>query len=133
LSRIADRAFGSQPFGHGLTYSTWSLNNLTITTLDSTTKSVSAVIANTGSTTASQAVQLYLSFPPEAAEPPKLLKGFEKVTVAGGVSETVAFELKERDMEYWSEGKGWSVAKGTYTVRLGFSSADLPAESTFVV
>lgn len=133
MLHFADRAFPLQPFGHGLTYSTWSLDNLTITALDSTTKSISAVIANTGSTTASQVVQLYLSVPPEAAEPPKLLKGFEKVTLAGGVSETVAFSLKARDMQYWSEEKGWSVAEGTYTVRLGSSSADLQAEGTFVV
>ncbi|ORY63820.1 glycoside hydrolase family 3 domain-containing protein [Leucosporidium creatinivorum] len=121
------------PFGHGLTYSTWSLNNLTITDLSASITSVSAVLANTGSVTASQAVQLYLSFPPEAAEPPKLLKGFEKVTLAAGVSETVAFELEERDLQYWSEEKGWSVAKGTYTVRLGFSAMDLQVEGSFTV
>ena len=40
----------------------------------------------------------YIEFPASAGEPPKVLRGFEKVVLKPGESTTVSFELRPRDL-----------------------------------
>ena len=84
----------------------------------------------------SDVAQLYLSDPASATEPPRQLKGFQKVTLQPGQSATVRFSLNRHDLSYWnSAANGWVVPAGQFGVYLGDSSAlaGLPLRGGFTV
>jgi len=109
-------------FGFGLSYTTFSLSGLTITG-----RQVASQLKNTGSVGGAEVVQLYLGFPSSAGEPPIQLKGFNKVFLAPGASQTVSFTLTNRDLSIWNVGThSWMVVSGNFTVYVGTSSQDLP-------
>ncbi len=74
---------------------------------------VSATVTNTGKVAGSEVAQLYLGDPAAAGEPPRQLKGFEKVTLQPGQSTTVRFTLTGHDLSYWdSAANGWVLPDG---------------------
>lgn len=95
---------------------------------------VSASVANTGSVAGQEVAQLYVSFPDAADEPVRQLRGFEKVVIQPGESQTVTFELARRDLSVWdTAGQEWKVESGEYTFWVGASSRDLKAKATLTV
>ena len=79
------------PFGHGLTYTTFEAGDLSVR-LEPTARNWTSIecnftLTNTGDTAAAQVVQLYISYPDAANEPPKLLKAFEKLFLESGESQ----------------------------------------------
>lgn len=93
------------PFGHGLSYTNFILSDLELKTINTTTSSaVVATVAlrNTGEVKGKQVVQLYVSYPEAANEPPKLLKGFEKVELESGQSSEVSFRLVKQSVSQLS-------------------------------
>jgi len=108
------------PFGHGLTYSTFSLGGLV-----AAADGVSVVVTNTGAAAATETVQLYLRFPAAAGEPPKQLKGFAKVQLPPKAQGKVHLPLSARDRSVWDVGThAWVEAKGDFVVFVGTSSRD---------
>ena len=80
--------------------------------------------------------QLYLGDPAAAGEPPRQLKGFQKVTLQPGQSTTVHFSLTGHDLSYWNDtANGWVVPDGHFGVYVGDSSAlaNLPLRGGFTV
>ena len=97
---------------------------------------VSATVTNTGKVAGSDVAQLYLDDPAAAGEPPRQLKGFQKVTLQPGQSTTVHFTLSGQDLSYWNDtANGWVVPDGTFGVYVGDSSAlaNLPLRGRFTV
>ncbi len=91
-------------------------------------------MTNTGSVDGSEVAQLYLSFPEEAAEPPKILRGFERIYLETGESKTVTLPLTQRDISYWNVvNQKWTVASGKYTVSISTSAdnADIKLQDSF--
>ena len=81
-----------------------------------------------------EVAQLYLSFPPNAGEPPRQLKGFKKIELAPGASATIDITLTPRELSIWSTSSHkWEVAKGTFGVHVGSSSRDVRLAGTFTV
>ena len=79
-------------------------------------------------------MQLYVGFPVEAGEPPRQLKGFQKVTLEPGKSATVTFDLDSRALSYWDETTaGWKTVKGTYSILVGASSRDIKLTGEYTV
>lgn len=79
-----------------------------------------------GKWAASEVAQVYLTFPSAAEEPPKLLKGFQKVHIPVGGEAVVSIAITEKELEYWDTVQGkWVVAPGTYNVLVGASSRDI--------
>ncbi|KAF4337518.1 glycoside hydrolase family 3 domain protein [Fusarium beomiforme] len=115
------------PFGFGLTYSSFSLEHLRLGMSYSGSSIISnATLKNTGSYKAKQVVQLYVSYPKEANEPPKLLKGFQKVELAVGQTWHISIEVKKDDLRIWDEVlDDWRLIKGKYEIMLGFSAHDI--------
>jgi beta-glucosidase len=77
---------------------------------------------------------LYLGFPAEAEEPPKILRGFERVYLAAGESKTVTLSLTQKDISYWNVvNQKWTAAPGDYTVWISTSAnnADVKLQGTF--
>ena len=90
---------------------------------------MSAKVTNTGKVAGADVAQLYLGDPAVAAEPPRQLKGFDRVNLAPGASTTVQFTLNGHDLSYFNEtANGWVVPDGRFNVFVGDSSAlDEPA------
>ncbi|MCU1624894.1 MAG: glycosyl hydrolase [Frankiales bacterium] len=110
------------PFGFGLSYTSYRYSHLRVA---GTT--VSFDVTNTGKRAGAEVAQLYLSSPAAAHEPPKQLKGYRKVLLQPGQTQTVSLSLDARAFQYWSEtAHSWQTATGCYTVRVGGSSASLP-------
>jgi beta-glucosidase len=128
------------PFGHGLSYTTFSYKDLKIArgevTLNSkimngklnAALSVDLQVSNTGSVAGAEVVELYVGMPstPEVPQPPKQLKGFEKVTLSRGAKTHVHLVLDGRSLSYWdAKAHGWAIAPGTYKIMVGSSSRDI--------
>jgi beta-glucosidase len=124
------------PFGHGLSYSTFTYSGLTVsgTVSATTTATITATISNTGAVDGAEVAQLYIGFPAAAGEPPKLLKGFQKVFVTAGYQTTVSFTLNAQTLSWWDVvPDAWSLLPGTYTVFVGSSSRDIRLTGTLTV
>jgi beta-glucosidase len=143
------------PFGYGLSYTDFSYSHLKVTpqaVQNSTSNpgatscdcngessnqvTVSATVTNTGKVTGSDVAQVYLDDPSSAGEPPRQLKGFQKVTLKPGQSTTVHFSLSGEDLSYWDDAaNGWVLPDGHFGVEVGDSSAtaNLPLKGGFTV
>ena len=111
------------PFGHGLSYTEFEYSDLRICG-----HTVTARITNTGARAGAEAVQLYVGGPQSGIHRPKKeLKGFEKVVLEPGESKEVSFTLNDRSFAVWCDG--WKVQKGTYSIELGSSCADIRLNS----
>jgi beta-glucosidase len=123
------------PFGHGLSYTTFGYANLAVTpsanaaTNDSVT--VELDLTNSGTRAGAEVVQVYVGYPTAAGEPPKVLKGFKKVSLAAGAMQHVAITLGPDAYQIWNNA--WTPVVGTYQVMVGSSSRDLRLTGSFVV
>src|SRR5215472_6362303 len=125
------------PFGYGLSYTTFGFSNLNITPgKGGTAVTVTATVTNTGHVAGTDVAQLYLGDPPVAGEPPRQLKGFQRVTLSPGQSSTVTFTLNKQDLAYWkTSANRWVVPDGQFHVYVGDSSAlaNLPLHGSFAM
>ena len=107
------------PFGYGLSYTEFAYSDLTV---EGDTASVT--VRNVGKCSGAEVVQLYLAAPQEGLHRPvRELKGFQKVHLQPGESETVRFTLTDRSFALWQDG--WKVPGGTYTVCIGGLTAEI--------
>ena len=128
------------PFGYGLSYTTFSINNpqLTATTSGSNLGfQVTFDLKNTGTRSGAEVAQVYLGLPGSTGEPKRLV-GWQKVPLTAGQQQSVTIEVTARDsshpLEHWDTGAGvWTIAPGTYTVYVGNSSRNLATVGTFQI
>ncbi|HVV18159.1 MAG TPA: glycoside hydrolase family 3 C-terminal domain-containing protein [Pseudonocardiaceae bacterium] len=125
------------PFGAGLSYTTFRFSHLRVgpgNLAPNGRETVTADITNTGHRAGADVVQLYLGEPASATEPPKQLKGFQKVELRPGQTKHVTFSLDTRDVSYWDpNAQSWTAAAGKYQIMVGDSSANLPLHGSFAV
>ena len=128
------------PFGYGLSYTSFAFSDLRVTPSQLAGRGalvhVTARVTNTGPVAGAEVAQLYLGDPATAGEPPRQLKGFQKVTLGPGRSTVVSFTLDGHDLSYWSDpANGWVVPAGGFRVYVGDSSAlsGLPLRGGFTV
>jgi beta-glucosidase len=121
------------PFGFGLSYTNFAYNNLKVNTNSKKSQvDVSIEVENTGKVEGSEVVQLYLSFPESAGEPPKLLRGFEKVTVRAGQRSKVSFQLGKTELSIWDvTSQKWVIPSGKFQVHAAASSRDIRESASF--
>lgn len=99
------------PFGHGLGFTTWSYEKVTVTS----DGSAEVTLRNTGDRAGREVVQCYSG---------GRLVGFAVVEAAAGEAVTTRVTLDGRSFATWDDG--WSVAPGPRELRVGRSAADLP-------
>ncbi|KAJ3075668.1 hypothetical protein HDU98_007225 [Podochytrium sp. JEL0797] len=117
------------PFGHGLSYTKFEYSDLRVMSVGPepfSGISVAVSVRNVGERAGHEVVQLYVSYPDAAKEPPKILEGFEKVFLGNGETADVVFNLTARDLRVWEDG--WKNIKGRYNFLLGASSRDIRVE-----
>ncbi|HEX7133163.1 MAG TPA: glycoside hydrolase family 3 C-terminal domain-containing protein, partial [Iamia sp.] len=143
------------PFGHGLSYTTFSLGAPVVAPSYAAGADgplvVEVPVTNTGARSGSEVVQLYVAPPArtEVPRPVQELKAFAKVHLAPGESGVARLELDDRSFAWWDIGTeghtaivdrlplkppgavaeprspGWRVEPGAYELRIGRSSAEI--------
>ncbi len=115
------------PFGHGLSYTTFSFDNLKLSRNETKVGSaieVTADVANTGTREGDAVVQLYIhQRAGSASRPVRELKGFQRITLAAGAKQTVHFTLGKDELQFWSPAsKQWVVEPEQFDVWVGGDS-----------
>lgn len=137
-----DRDFGQVagplfPFGHGLSYTTFSYANLRITPERAPTDATITVtcdVTNTGSRAGDDVVQLYLRDDYSSVTTyDKALRGFARVSLAPGETKPVSFTLSRRHVELYNAERQWVVEPGRFTVMIGASSEDIRLRGHFTL
>src|SRR4051812_5525589 len=114
------------PFGYGLSYTSFRYGDLSVTPRGDGAR-VQYTVTNTGKRSGAEVSQVYISFPARDGEPPRQLKGFDKVGLEAGQSRTVTADLDARAFQHWDTAKhGWAATRGCYTIAVGGSSRGLP-------
>ena len=117
-------------FGHGLSYTAFAVGNVKA---DRTTLApngsirISADVTNTGDRAGAEVVQLYISDEQSSLpRPVKELKGFQKVSLNPGQTQTVTFEITPGMLQYYDDAKGaWVAEPGAFTAYVGAASDDI--------
>jgi beta-glucosidase len=121
-------------FGFGLSYTTFRYSDLRVEQKGGEHVTVKARITNSGKREGAEVVQLYLGSPAAAEEPPKQLKGFEKVLLKPGEGKVVTLQLSKDNLSAWDEeSREWRVYPGTYSVMVGSSSRDIRLKGSFTI
>lgn len=114
------------PFGFGLSYTTFSFSDLTLTK-EGDKLIVQCTVTNTGDREGAEVVQVYVHHKnPSVDRPVRELKGFEKVQLNAGASSTVSLELDASAFQYYHpENLEWVLESGSYEIQVGNSSRDI--------
>ena len=95
---------------------------------------ITVQVTNTGTREGAEVVQLYLGSPEAAGEPPRQLKGFQKIRLKPDESRPVTMALDHDSLSAWDEKlHDWRVYPGTYTIMVGSSSCDIRLRGSFTI
>ena len=115
------------PFGYGLSYAEFSYSDVSLssdslTSKDSITASVQ--LKNTGACTGTEVVQLYIQdVAASTVRPVRELKGFTRITLAPGETQTVSFQISEAELAFHRADGSYGTEPGAFRVWIGGSSA----------
>lgn len=118
------------PFGFGLSYTTFKYSNPSISATkfkDVDGLTVTVDVTNTGAVAGKEIVQVYVHDQKSAlVRPQKELKGFAKVTLEPGETQTVLIQLDFRAFAYYHpEYKQWITEDGDFDILIAASAADI--------
>lgn len=117
------------PFGYGLSYTSFNYGEAKINS-DEIKKDESIELkislTNTGSYEGAEVVQLYIQDPKATyARPVKELKQFKKISLKPGESGEVSFQLKIKDLGYYSPEGNFLIESGEYHIYIGGNSQEV--------
>jgi beta-glucosidase len=125
------------PFGHGLSYTTFALTNVKVTptTIGPAGRATVTVdVRNTGPRAGDEVVQLYIrDVVSSVTRPTKELRGFERVSLGPGETQTVTFTLGPDALSLVDRRMERVVEPGKFDVMVGTSSATVTTVSLEVV
>ena len=126
------------PFGYGLSYTSFEYSNLKASAeqLDHAGEiTVSVDVRNTGKRSGDEVVQLYVKHVGSKVDrPAEELKGFQRISLAPGETQTIRIPLRASALAYWNESKGsFQIEGDQISVMLGSSSADIRLQKTLTV
>jgi len=116
------------PFGFGLSYTTFKLGKPRLAqkqiALGASTR-VLVDVTNTGARAGAEVVQLYVrDLVSSVTRPVKELKGFQKVSLPPGKSQTVVLEIAPDILAFYDVNMDYVVEPGEFEIMVGTSSAD---------
>lgn len=125
------------PFGHGLSYTTFSYGDLKISPLRQGVQgdiNISCKIKNTGKIKGDEVVQLYLRDEVSSVTTyTKVLRGFERISLEAGEEQIVHFRLRPQDLGLWDKNMNFRVEPGKFKVMIGSSSTDIRLHGRFEI
>ena len=114
------------PFGHGLSYTTFTYDNL-----KADRDEVTFEITNAGTVDGDEVAQVYVAFPDsKIMRPARELKGFARVSLKAGETRQVTVRLDDKAFRYFNVGtNSWEIESGTYEILVGASVRDIRLEA----
>ncbi len=116
-------------FGRGLSYTMFDIKNVKATPgTEAGTFTVTADVTNTGARVGATVAQLYVRPPNDEKidRPMQELKGFSRVTLKPGETQTVSIPLNGRSFSYWDvQSHSWKIIPGEYEIAIGQSSREI--------
>ncbi|MDY0971958.1 beta-glucosidase BglX [Siccibacter turicensis] len=127
-SRYFDEANGPlYPFGYGLSYTTFTVSDVKLSAPEMTrngTLTASVEVTNTGKRAGATVVQMYLQdVTASVSRPVKQLRGFDKVMLKPGETQTVSFPIDVDALKFWNQRMKYDAEPGTFNVFIGLDSA----------
>ena len=115
------------PFGYGLSYAEFSYSDVSLSS-DSLTSEASITasvqLKNTGACTGTEVVQLYIQdVAASTVRPIRELKGFTRITLTPGETQTVSFRISEAELAFHRADGSYGTEPGAFRVWIGGSSA----------
>jgi len=122
------------PFGHGLTYTTFTYSDLEVA-VENGTVVVSLTVANSGDVDSAEIVQVYVANPDSAVfMPAKELRGFTRLEIRAGTSARARITFPVADLSYWDAmTHDWVLERGSYDVHVAASSADIRLTASLTI
>lgn len=125
-------------FGHGLSYAEYHYGKAEVAPkiiAPGGRATVSIEVKNTGKVAGDEVVQLYIH-PTQSSvpQPPKELRGFERVSLKPGESKKVVLMLSGEQLAYYDvKTHGFVVEPGAYEILIGSSSRDIRSKTRLEV
>ncbi|HYM75175.1 MAG TPA: beta-glucosidase BglX [Candidatus Dormibacteraeota bacterium] len=119
------------PFGYGLSYTTFSFDNMQVSSKEAkvgASLDVSVDVTNTGSRAGDTVAQLYIhQRAGSASRPVRQLKGFQRVNLQAGAKQTIHFKLGPDELQFWSPAlKKWVVEPEQFDIWVGDNAQAKP-------
>lgn len=123
------------PFGHGLSYTTFTYGDVEASVDASGDVVVRLDVTNTGDRNGREVVQVYVAPVRSAVQrAPRELKAFASVALAAGETRTVELTVRREDLAYWDvRVDRWIVESGDYTIEAAASSRDVRSSTTVAI
>jgi beta-glucosidase len=120
------------PFGHGLSYTTFAYDDVTVEPGSTTSPTqVRVTITNTGARAGDEIVQLYVTDEvASVVRPFRALVGFARVGLAAGESASLTFTVHPSRLAFYDPQMRFVCEPGEFTFAVGASWADIRARST---
>jgi len=120
------------PFGYGLSYTTFEYSDITLSKkelMGNDTLTASVTVTNTGQYQGEEVVQLYINDPvASVSRPVKELKGFQKMELAPGASQTVNFVITTEELKFFNSDLVYDWEPGTFNLYIGTNSEEVKSE-----
>ncbi len=115
------------PFGHGLSYSSFHYENLSVSTVRDNQYRVQFNLTNQSDRDGEEVVQVYASWTDSKIyRPGKLLVGFDRVALRAKESRTVSIDISKSQFAHWSaEFQRFDIEPGLIRLDVGASSMDI--------
>ncbi|HKM81641.1 MAG TPA: glycoside hydrolase family 3 N-terminal domain-containing protein [Terriglobia bacterium] len=115
-------------FGYGLSYTTFAIRNVRLAKKairrNESTR-VMADVTNTGQREGTEVIQMYIrDFVSSVTRPIKELKGFKKVSLRPGETNTVALDISPESLAFYDLNMNYVVEPGEFAILVGNSSRD---------
>lgn len=132
-SKFLDLPLGPRfDFGHGLSYTTFALDGLTVTpesaTADDVDVTVTVTVRNMGDRDGDEVVMLFVTDDVASlTQPVRRLRGFRRLPLVAGAAERVEFRLGPEDLGFWADGSTRVLEPGDFTITVGDGTTELTA------
>lgn len=125
-------------FGYGLSYTAFDIKDARLDkkSYSSTDQmNVSCTVHNKGGIDGAEVIQVYVGkSKSEVKRAVKELKGFHKVMIASGQSETVQITIDVNSLAYYDENQSdWNLEKGNYLLYVGNASNNISQKLKFTI
>jgi beta-glucosidase len=123
------------PFGHGLSYTTFSYADAAAAVDAEGDVEVTVAVTNTGERAGREVVQVYTSLGESSVQrAPRELKAFASVALEPGETQVVTLTVRRKDLAYWDvRADRWVVEGGEYAVDVAASSRDIRSSVSVAV
>lgn len=117
------------PFGYGLSYTQFKYSDMKLSSTDlkgNQTLTISVNVSNTGNYDGEEVVQLYIrDLFGKVVRPVKELKGFQKIFIKKGETQTITFKLSPEDLKFYDDALNYDWESGEFDIMVGTSSQEV--------